>query len=177
MIALDTIALIGAPGAGKSSTGADLAHLLNMRFVDVDDAIEAADGRTIPEIFSTEGEQFFRALELRETIEALGGGGVIALGGGAVVTPGVREALAGHVVVWLRTTVNQAAHRVGSGAKRPLLAGDPAGRIAKLITARSPLYAECATHTVDTDGLRPMAVARIIAETLEADLQAPGERA
>jgi shikimate kinase len=74
-------------GAGKTSVGQRLAHDLGWRFVDLDDRIVAADGRTVPEIFRAEGEAAFRAKEtaaLQALISELGSQPtVIALGGGA----------------------------------------------------------------------------------------------
>jgi len=74
-------------GAGKTSVGQHLAHDMGWRFIDLDDRIVAADGRSVPEIFSTEGEAAFRAKEtaaLRALISELGEQPtVVALGGGA----------------------------------------------------------------------------------------------
>lgn len=173
MIALRTVVLVGVPGSGKTSTGIELAHLLELESHDVDALIEAEHGRSIAEIFATDGESAFRALEEAATLRALQAGGVVALGGGAVTNPVIREALGGHVVVWLRATLNQAVHRVGDGTRRPLLASDPAGRLGELMRARTPHYEAVSTHAVDTDGLRPRAVAHLIADQLTADLTPP----
>lgn len=75
--------LIGMPGCGKSSLGRRLAKKLKMPFLDLDKEIEAA-GRTIPEIFETEGEEGFRRMETTTFAASLGGGSVIATGGGIV---------------------------------------------------------------------------------------------
>ena len=61
------IALIGAPGAGKTTTGQSLAARLGCEFVDVDQLIESQEGRTIPEIFLQQGEEFFRSREQEMT--------------------------------------------------------------------------------------------------------------
>lgn len=76
------IALIGAPGSGKSTVGSLLAQRLGEEFVDVDAAIEQAEGRDIPEIFLIDGEPYFRKVERRETLAAIERGGVVSLGGG-----------------------------------------------------------------------------------------------
>src|SRR5258705_10038180 len=77
------IVLVGFMGAGKSSVGRLLARRLGRCLVETDDMITAAEGRSIPEIFTAEGEAYFRAAEdevLR--LLALKRGEVIATGGG-----------------------------------------------------------------------------------------------
>lgn len=85
--------LVGFMGAGKSSVGQVLARRLGWRFVDLDQRIEVRAGRTIPEIFTHSGEEFFRGIEtaaLRELLAEFGHGlpMVVALGGGV---PGREE--------------------------------------------------------------------------------------
>src|SRR5206468_8587795 len=78
---------------------------------------------------------------------------VIASGGGAIVDPENRRRfrVAG-VIVWLRAETAVLAARVGDGATRPLLAGDPEGALARLGAARQDAYAASADAVVDTDG-------------------------
>ena len=57
-----TIVLVGAPGAGKSTVGAELAGLLGKSFTDVDARIEEVVGKPVAEIFADDGEARFRAL-------------------------------------------------------------------------------------------------------------------
>ena len=51
-------------GCGKSSVGRKLSELLCCPFMDLDDVIEKAEGRTIPEIFASDGEGAFRRMEV-----------------------------------------------------------------------------------------------------------------
>lgn len=148
---MTTIALIGAPGAGKSTIGPRLAAALGLTFVDVDAEIEHRAGREIADIFATEGEQYFRELEHDETLRQLASGGVVALGGGAVMTPGIREALADHTVVWLQVSAGAAADRAGLNVARPLLLGNVRGRLRALLAERLPVYEALADITVDTE--------------------------
>lgn len=161
-----TIVLVGPPAVGKSTVGAVLARKLGVRFVDVDQMIEAREERPISAIFATDGEACFRAIELDATLTALGEGGVVALGGGAVTNPQLRAALAGHHVVWLRASQGEAVRRVGNTRTRPLLAGDVAGNWSRLATEREPHYAEVASITIETDRRTPAQIARLVIERL-----------
>src|SRR5438309_8607270 len=108
--------LVGLPGTGKSTTGRRLAKILDLPFADSDDLVEAAQGRTVREIFADAGEPAFRAVEAAAVAEALVGfEGVVALGGGALTTPATRAAVAdsGVPVVLLRASLETLGSRVG----------------------------------------------------------------
>jgi shikimate kinase len=159
--------LVGVMGAGKSTVGALLAERLGVGFHDVDAAIEAAAGKPIPEIFFDEGEDHFRALERQAVVEALASvDGVLALGGGAVMSEQIRDALAGHTVVYLSVEFADAIRRVGLGQGRPLLALNPRATLKHLLDQRRPLYEKVATHVVRTDGRTPEEIATEIAALL-----------
>lgn len=149
-----TVWLVGMMGAGKSTVGAALAQRLGRRFVDSDAEIERAAGRTVSEIFASEGEAGFRRRE-RTTIEALQGQeAVVALGGGAVSQEGLCERLSKDgTLVYLRASTELLLERLGECRKRPLLAGlDPAARRARLEALhdeRRPAY-QLAEIVVDT---------------------------
>ncbi len=80
--------LVGLPGSGKSTIGRRLAKALGLTLLDTDAAIEETTGRTIADIFSTDGEQEFRRIE-EEVIRAAlhTHDGVLSLGGGAACKP------------------------------------------------------------------------------------------
>jgi shikimate kinase len=161
--------LVGLPGAGKSTTGRRLAKILAVPFADSDDLVEAADGRTVREIFAESGEAAFRAAECAAISDALTGfDGVLALGGGALTHDGTRSAVAasGVPVVLLRAALATLGVRVGDAQSRPLLAGDAAARLAELELERAPVYAELADLTVDTDGRTPGQIAATVAARL-----------
>lgn len=144
--------LVGPPGAGKSTVGALVAERLGVPFQDSDALIEAADGRSISDIFVDAGEPYFRELERRTIAAALTDlEGVLALGGGAVLDPGTRAGLAGAPVVFLRLGLTEAARRVGLGTSRPLLLGNVRATMKTMLDQRTPLYEEVARWTVDTD--------------------------
>ena len=83
----ENIVLSGMPASGKSTVGKCLAEALGRDFLDLDEEIIQAAGRSILDIFEAEGEIGFRNLEttvLRELI-ANKRGIVLATGGGAVL--------------------------------------------------------------------------------------------
>lgn len=161
------VALIGLPGAGKSTVGPRLARRLGVPHLDVDHVLEQRHGRSIAEIFASDGEAHFRELERDLTLELLASPGVLSLGGGAPMTPAIAQALTGHPVVWLQVTPEQAARRIGRGRSRPLLAGEaPLDRLRRLLEERGPTYAGLATITVDTSHTDTAEVVELIREEL-----------
>lgn len=162
--------LIGLPGSGKSTIGRRLAKALDVGFLDTDAAIEQRTGRRIDEIFATDGEREFRRIEEDVVRAALADhDGVLSLGGGAVTSPGVREALAGHTVIYLEISATEGVRRTGGNTVRPLLAGpDRADKYRALMAERAPLYRRAATMRVDTNRRNPGAVVRYIVSRLQA---------
>jgi shikimate kinase len=162
--------LIGLPGSGKSTIGRRLAKALDLSLLDTDAAIEQTTGRTIADIFAADGEKEFRRIEeavIRDALQSHDG--VLSLGGGAITTPGVREALAGHTVIYLEISAAEGVRRTGgSSTVRPLLAGTDRGeKFRKLMAERVPLYRRVVTMRVNTNRRNPGAVVRHIVERLE----------
>ena len=161
--------LVGLPGSGKSTIGRRLAKAMGCALIDTDAAIEERTGRSIPEIFATEGEAGFRRIEEEVVCEALRDhDGILSLGGGAVTTPGVREALAGHTVVYLEISASEGVRRTSGSTVRPLLAGpDRAEKYRELMSERVPLYRRVATIRINTNRRNPGAVVRYVVGRLE----------
>ncbi|MFI7116329.1 shikimate kinase [Amycolatopsis sp. NPDC049868] len=147
--------IIGPPGSGKSTVGPALAARLGLVFRDSDDDIVASAGKPITDIFAEEGEPAFRALEEEMVAKALAEHeGVLSLGGGAPITPGTRERLAGHTVIFLNVGMAAGVQRAGLSTARPLLAGvNPRATYKALLDARLPVYREVATFEIETDRL------------------------
>jgi shikimate kinase len=161
--------LVGLPGAGKSSTGRRLAKVLAVPFADSDLLVEAREGRSVAELFASHGEPAYRRIEAEVIAAALREfAGVLSLGGGALTHDATRAALTEGAIplVYLRATVDTLLARIGDGESRPLLAGDPPGRLAVLAAGRVPVYESIATFAVDTDGKTPGQVAATIAARL-----------
>jgi shikimate kinase len=132
-------------GAGKTAVGRRLALALGWPFADADQAIEAAAGTTISNIFAEIGEAAFRARERQVIARLLGGERqVLALGGGAFVDPETRALVHEHAIsIWLRADLDVLARRTVRRNDRPLLAGgDARAKLEALLEQRSPIYAQ-----------------------------------
>jgi shikimate kinase len=134
-----SIVLIGMMGAGKSSVGRRLSARLGIPFVDADSEIEAAAGMTIPEIFETHGEPYFRAGEARVIARLLDGGPqVLATGGGAIMNQQTRDLIRiKGISVWLKAELEVLLRRTKRRNDRPL-----AEKIKDLMPLREPVYAQ-----------------------------------
>lgn len=163
--------LIGFMGAGKSTVGRRLADLLGRPFVDLDDVIVLRAARSIPEIFATDGEDGFRALEYDSLCTVVAGeDSVVACGGGIVTQPESVATLSGAgTVVYLRTTAEETVSRISDLASRPLLAGpNPIADAALLLEERLTLYEQAADIQIDTVGRTQAAIAASIVAALTA---------
>jgi shikimate kinase/3-dehydroquinate synthase len=162
-----TLLLNGFMGSGKSTVGPLVAERAGVPFVDLDAAVVARAGASVPQIFAAEGEAGLRRREADELSRLLAEPGrrVVALGGGALLDPVRRRAaLAQTRVVTLTARAETVAART-SGPGRPLLEGalDRLGKIRELLAIRADAYAE--THArVATDGVAPEAVAIAVLE-------------
>jgi|SRR5438477_6101500 len=140
-----SIVLVGMMGAGKSSVGRRLAARLGLNFLDADGEIEAAAGMTIPEIFATHGEAYFRSGEARVIARLLEAGSqVLATGGGAFANAETRAAIRAKAVsIWLKADYEVLLRRVKRRTDRPMLkTAHPAETLKRLIDERDPVYAE-----------------------------------
>lgn len=140
--------LVGFMGTGKTTVGRAVAHKLGFALLDSDHEIERLKGKTIPEIFATDGEAAFRTLE-REFIERghPAERAVISCGGGLVVQPGMLALLKQKgVVVCLHASIETILARTARHQHRPLLATEnPEERIRTLFAAREPIYKQSGT--------------------------------
>lgn len=165
------VALVGLMGSGKSSVGLRLAKALGAPFVDADDEIKVAAGRSIAEIFAEYGEAEFRALERRVIARLMDGAPqVIATGGGAFMDADTRKVVGEAAVsVWLKADLEVLVNRTAGRTHRPLLnAGNPREILSNLIDVRYPVYAEADVAVTSPEGISHERMAnRIIAALAE----------
>jgi shikimate kinase len=167
------IVLVGMMGVGKSSVGRKLAQALNLPFVDSDEAIEQAAQMSIPEIFTTYGENYFRDGERRVIARLMDQNGphkdgrrpsVIATGGGAFVNEGTRALILDRAIaVWLDCDTDTLYERVGRKGNRPLLQqGNPREVLARLRSEREPFYSQAPIKVMSGNGPHARTVTHVL---------------
>ena len=161
-----SIVLVGLMGCGKSSVGKRLAAKLSQHFVDADEEIEKAAGKTINDIFSDHGEAHFRDGERKVIARLLASGPqVLATGGGAYMNVETRAKIhEGGIAVWLKAELPVLMRRVLKRDTRPLLRnGNPEATMKALIEARYPVYAKADITVESRDEPHDIIVSEIIA--------------
>jgi shikimate kinase len=161
-----SLVLVGLMGCGKSSVGRRLATALDLRFVDADEEIQLAADQTIPEIFETHGEDYFRAGERRVIARILQNGPqVLATGGGAFMNEQTRAAIkANGISIWLKADLPLLMKRVLRRDNRPLLkTADPEARMRELMATRYPIYAQADVTVASRDAPHDEMVTNVIA--------------
>jgi shikimate kinase len=152
-----SVALVGFMGTGKTAVGRALAEKLRKRFIELDPLIEQKAGKTIPEIFSEDGEIAFRELEIAVTKEAAEEkDAVIACGGGVVLNKiNIDRLKKEAVIVYLTASPKVILKRtLRDEEERPLLkVANPAQTIRELLRFRQPFYERAAEITINTSRL------------------------
>lgn len=149
------IALIGFMGSGKTTIGRILAKSLDMKFIDIDRCISIKEKKTIPEIFETYGEKYFRDLE-RSIIEeeSKDNNIVISTGGGAIIdNVNIKNLKSTSFVVYLDCDVKTIYERVKRSKTRPLLTNseDVLQTIQDLYDKRQTLYKISSDFSIKID--------------------------
>lgn len=160
-----SVVLVGLMGCGKSAIGRRLASKLGLPFVDADEEIERAAGKSIEDIFAEHGEPYFRDGERKVLARLLRTGPqVLATGGGAFMNDETRAAVGeSGVSVWLKAELPLLVRRVGRRGNRPLLKdGDPETVLRNLMTTRYPVYAEADITVESRDVPHEVIVAEIV---------------
>ena len=172
-----TITLVGLMGVGKSSVGRRLANALDLPFKDADVEIEAAAGRSIPDIFAEMGEPAFREGERRVITRLLENPPhVLATGGGAFMNDETRALIKERSIsVWLKADLDVLVRRVSRKDSRPLLSGkDPLAVLTELAEKRYPVYAQADIMVETGDTAHHVTVDQVIrALTRHLEEQAP----
>ena len=155
MVDKTNICLVGFMGTGKSTAGKIVAQQLGKRYIETDAIIEEKAGKSIPEIFSEDGELRFRELEIETIHEASSNvDTVFSLGGGAVLNQiNVMYMRQSSVIICLTARPDVIFQRISNDGKekRPLLAkDDPLQEIKKLLATRAPFYAAATDLIIET---------------------------
>lgn len=165
LIRTPCIYLVGFMGCGKSTVGTLLADELGWSFADLDEDIETAAGRRIPEIFEACGEAEFRRMEyeaLRTRVKTVQTGRplVLSLGGGAFVEERNCGVVSDNgVSVWLDAPLDLIRLRIAGQDHRPL--ARDAARFESLYHSRRPSYGK-ADYRIDVEGDDPRRVVEAI---------------
>ena len=173
-----SVVLVGLMGCGKSAIGRRLAAKLALPFVDADEEIEKAAGKSIEDIFAEHGESYFRDGERKVLIRLLRSGPqVLATGGGAFMNPETRGAIGeAGVSVWLRAELPLLVRRVGKRTNRPLLkSGDPEAVLKNLMETRYPVYALADVTVESRDVPHEVIVTEIVTQLSKLLLATPPE--
>jgi len=159
---MKNIVLIGLSGCGKSTVGIQVAHMLQMEFVDMDDYIESKENKTVGDIFAEKGEAYFRKLETDVACElSQTGNKIIATGGGVVLNHKNMEYLQTNGIILFLDRTPEAILKKINLKKRPLLAQNP-NRLYAMDKERRPLYERYAQLTVKGAPTVEQTVAKII---------------
>ncbi len=174
---MKNIILVGFMGTGKTTIAIQLAHRLKMKYVSTDNLIEKKEKRTINEIFTKSGEDYFRDVEsavIRDV--ACMDNQVVDTGGGAVIRDeNVAYMKSNGIVICLSADEDTVMERTKKYKHRPLLnVEDPKRKIRDLMARRANFYAK-ADHTIDTAKLTVRQVVEKIAEIAGSSLKPDGE--
>lgn len=166
---MKNIILVGYMGCGKTTVGKNLARVCEWSFVDTDEWIEEQQGRSISEIFASDGEAAFRDMEtavLREMLAGKKEGFILSTGGGMPVREENRALLKqiGRVF-YLQAEPETIYERVKGDTTRPLLqCEDPLRRIQEMLVQRGPVYEDAAHQIIKVDEHNQQEIAEIIKE-------------
>lgn len=148
------VALVGFMGCGKTAIGKILAKRMRLIFKDTDDLIEAREGRSIPEIFQTDGEVYFRKIEkaiLKQELENHTGV-VYGCGGGVVLADENKKILKSNgLVVWLYSSIETTLKRIPPGTRPLLDCPDPEEKARDLLDRRLIHYSRAADLIVSSE--------------------------
>ena len=162
----NNLALIGMPGAGKSTLGVLLAKRTARSFLDTDLLIQKAEGAPLQEIIEKRGVKFFRGVEERIVLGLDCSSSVIATGGSVVYSEAAMEHL-GRLGrrIYLDVPLVELEQRLGNLDNRGVIRG-PGQDLEGLLAERRPLYERWADIRVDCRDLAHDGVVDAVIRTL-----------
>ena len=162
------LVFLGMMGSGKSSIGSIISKKLKLNFFDIDKVIENDQKMKISKIFEIKGEDFFRQVERKITLNILKNTkGVIALGGGAFLNQDIKkEVLKNHLSFWLNWEVDTLIKRIKDSKKRPLALNSNKNELVEIIEKRSIIYSK-ALYKINCDNLSKHQIAKKIIKIYE----------
>ena len=163
------LVLTGMMGVGKSTVGKSLADKLSFQFKDIDKIIEIKEGCTIDIIFKSKGENYFRSLENKITLNELKKENtVISLGGGAFLDNSIRRSVKNSSIsFWLDVKTDTLINRLKKNKKRPLLfKKNLLETVKKIYLERKKTYSE-ADFKIRCDTLKPELIVNKILDIYE----------
>lgn len=165
--------LIGIMGVGKTTVGRLLAKELSYGFVDTDNVIAQATGKSINQLFAQVGEAEFRQLESDVLSKVCAFTKLtIATGGGIVMRRENWGYLRHGLIVWLDAPVEIIYSRLAEDTTRPLLQdADPQAKLRSLLEQRTPLYSQADLHITEREGETPEDAAKRVLEAIPSVLK------
>ena len=157
-------------GSGKTSIGLIISQKLNRNFIDIDQEIEKNLDMKISEIFMTKGEEYFRKIEEKTTLNLLKKkNNVISLGGGAFLNNSIKdEVLKNHISFWLNWNPQTLVNRIYKNDKRPMTYNATKNDLIEMINKRSKVYSK-ALYKIDCDNLSKNKIVEKILNIYETD--------
>ena len=162
------LVLIGMMGSGKSTISRLLSDITNQNVVDTDKLIEKETKLEIKDIFQKKGENFFRKIEEKITLNSLKfSNNIIAIGGGAFLNDKIREKIRNNCIsVWLKCSEQTLISRIKNSKKRPKAYLLKDKDLIKLINNRSKIYSK-ADYKINCDSLTKKEITNKILQIYE----------
>ena len=164
------LVFVGMMGCGKSTIGSMISKKLNLNFFDIDQLIENDQKMKISKIFEIKGENFFRDIEKKITLNILKSKkGVVALGGGAFINRTIKnEVLENHLSFWLDWNIDTLVNRIKNSKKRPLAFNSSKNEILEIIKKRSIIYSK-ALYKINCENFTKKQIAKKIIDIYETN--------